>query len=330
MKFSIGYQHNERLKRLVLEHREQVRELYFPWGTFPTGRGEVRDRASQEALEHDLAEYASAGIGLDLLLNGNCFGRHALARTFYQRIGDTVELLCERYALRAVTTASPSIARFLRRNFPDLTIRASVNMEIGTPEGADYLLEWFDSFYMKRELNYDFPALRAMYDFCRRNRKELLILANSGCLNYCSARTFHDNLVSHQEEIAEMDNAFVFHGICTEYLSCAAKREDLLRLSNFIRPEDVPLYENLCDSIKLATRTNFNPAAVVSAYFSGHFSGNLLELTEPAHSELFHPAILAGDRMPADYGKRRLNCAKDCAHCGFCREVQKNATVTLS
>ena len=33
---------------------------------------------------------------------------------------------------------------------------------------------------------------------------------NSGCLNNCSVHVFHDNLVSHESEIAAMDNRCAF------------------------------------------------------------------------------------------------------------------------
>ena len=126
-----------------------------------------------------------------------------------------------------------------------------------------------------------------------------------------------------------MDNAFEFHGECTVYLKKGDHRKELLSKTNFIRPEDVHLYEEWCDGMKLATRTNFNPLAVVSAYFSGEWRGNLLDLTEPAHSNVLLPGILSNRKMPQDYAKKRMNCKHDCQKCGYCREVQEKATVVL-
>ena len=269
------------------------------------------------------------GIRLCLLLNGNCYGRHTLARSFFQKLGDTVDFLREEYSIGGVTTASPLIARFLRKNFPGLEIRASVNMEIGTPEGVEYLEDYFDSFYLKREYNYDREVILRMRDFCHAHGKKMYLLANSGCLNFCSARTFHDNLVAHQHEAAEMDNAFEFHGECTVFLKKGDHRKELLSKTNFIRPEDVPLYEDWCDGMKLATRTNFNPLAVVTAYFTGQWHGNLLDLTEPAHSGVLLPEILDSRRFPADYAGKRMDCRRDCRNCDYCRKVQEQATVLL-
>lgn len=329
MKFQVGYQDDRALVEYLLKHSEKVSEVYFPWGDFTTGRGIIPSETVKRNLAADLRKFAEAGIRLCLLLNGNCYGRHALARSFFQHLGDTVDFLTGEYSVAGVTTASPLIARFLRTNFPGLEIRASVNMEIGTPEGVEYLEDYFDSFYLKREFNYHREVILRMRDFCHARGKKMYLLANSGCLNFCSARTFHDNLVAHQHEVSEMDNAFEFHGECTVFLKKADRRHGLLSKSNFIRPEDVPLYEDWCDGMKLATRTNFNPLAVVSAYFSGQWHGNLLDLTEPAHSELLLPEILDSRRFPSGYAEKRFSCSRDCPNCGYCREVQQRATVVL-
>ncbi|MDR0931654.1 MAG: hypothetical protein LBM70_01360 [Victivallales bacterium] len=330
MKFAIGYQHNEALKESVLQHHETVSEIYFPWTGFTTGRGIPDDFIDSEVLRADLTEYAKAGFSTNLLLNGNCYGRYSLNRNFYRKIGDTVELLCQEYRLGAVTTTSPVIARFIKNNFAALDVRASVNMEICNIEGASYLLDIFDSFYGKRELNYNSEYLQSMYDFLHANGKLFFLLANSGCLNFCPTRTFHDNLVAHQHEIAEMDNAFEFQGLCHEFLHMPEHSAALLKHTNFIRPEDITLYENFCDGMKLATRTNCNPGAIIEAYMQGHTSGNLLELTEPAHAGQFYPAIWDSARFPADYAMHRRECTRNCNECTYCENVQKQITVTLN
>ena len=330
MKYQIGYQDNRALIDYLLKHSGQVSEIYFPWGDFTTGRGVIGSESMKQMLPEDLRRFSDAGFRLCLLLNGNCYGRRTLARSFFQKLGDTVDFLHGEYAIHGVTTASPLIAKFLKNNFPGLEIRASVNMEIGTPEGVEYLEDYFDSFYLKREYNYDREIMLRMRDFCHTKGKKLYLLANSGCLNFCSARTFHDNLVAHQHESEEMDNAFEFHGECSVYLKKGDHLRGLLSKTNFIRPEDVARYEDLCDGMKLATRTNFNPLAVVSAYFSGQWHGNLLDLTEPAHSALLLPAILSNRAIPADYAEKRMSCGRKCEACGYCREVQAKATVVLN
>lgn len=329
MKFQIGYQNNRKFIQYLLAHTEDISELYFPWGDFTTGRGVMEGEEAQCVLENDLEEFARAGIGFCLLLNGNCYGGKALSRAFFDHLSKAVGELAKRFGLKCVTTASPVIASFLKKEFPSLSTRASVNMEIGTVEGIEYLLDHFDSFYLKREYNYDPDRILRLRECCRKHGKKLYILANSGCLNYCSARTFHDNLVAHQHEMAKEENAFVFHGLCSEFLRSGTNRNHILEKSNFIRPEDVHFYEELCDGMKLATRTNFNPMAVAYAYFNGRHNGNLLDLTEPAHSALLPGEILSTRHFPADYAQHRFHCDRICEKCNYCSLVQKNATIIL-
>ncbi len=329
MKFTVGYQADDSLGETILRHRDSVVEIYFPWEGFTSGRGVVQDRFAQRKMEADLERFAQEGLAANLLLNGNCYGRYAQARSFFQSVGDTVAELIDRYKLGSVTTTSPLIAKFLKANFKDIEVRASVNMEIGTTEGFGYIAQWFDSYYLRREFNYDCDRLETAKKWCEQNGKKLYLLANSGCLNFCSAHNFHDNLVAHQHEIAEMDNAYDFRGVCHDFLANPQNRESLLRHTNFIRPEDVPLYETLCDGMKLATRTNRNPSAVVEAYCSGKYSANLLDLTEPSHAGHLYPSVIENGKIAADYAQRRLHCDKRCQTCGYCDTVQKNATVNL-
>lgn len=321
-KLIVGYQSDQGLMEAIFRNRRRVSEIYFPWGDFASGRGVVRGNEAQRKMEQDLAVLASAGLGMNLLLNGNCYGRKALSRAFFQKVGDTVDFLVEFLNLSSVTTTSPVVAKFLKRNFPRLEIRASVNMEIGTATAMEYLSELFDGFYLKRELNRDWDRVREARRWCDSAGKKLYLLANSGCLNFCPARTFHDNLVAHEYEIAEMDNAFHFSGLCHEFLARAENRDRFLFVTNFIRPEDIPEYEPFFDGIKLATRTSRTPGTVVEAYASNRFSGNVLDLTEPSHSGSFYPLIFENALFPADFSANA--CSAD-----FCEMVQKNVQLSL-
>ncbi len=137
---------------------------------------------------------------------------------------------------------------------------------------------------MQREYNRDFDRIRQLKNWCDENGKKLYMLANSGCLNNCSAQTFHDNLVSHESEISEMDNAYQFGGVCHEYLRDEKHYQALIDHTNFVRPEDMQRYEPYFVAAKLATRVSRNPIRILRSYVADKYSGNILELLEPAHS----------------------------------------------
>ena len=338
MKLFVGYQlcQTDAFLKRILEAKDAVDEVYFSWGAMPSGRSiagvqnELPQWEAEERQRSQLRQIADAGIGLNLLLNANCYGADSLSRSFFQSTGDLVDSLQQEWNLVSVTTTSPVIGRFLRENFPGLEIRASVNMEIGTPEGMDYLRDSFDSFYIKRELNRNIEALHRLRRHCDNTGKKMHLLANSGCLNHCSARQFHDNLVAHEQEIARMDNAFVFQSACRQFLAEAHHRSRILQLSNWIRPEDLHLYEGIADGVKLATRVSPTPIAILEAYLRRRYNGNVLELLEPNYASVFYPTVLNNRAFPEDYARIRHNCTGDCDGCGYCQEVYSSVAETLA
>lgn len=283
MKFSVGYQADTAWIDALIARRDVLCDVYFAFGAMPSGRMAVADEGRQ--LE-DLGRLADAGISLHLLFNANCYGAKSQSRKFFNEVGETIERFADG-ALTGVTTTSPLIARFVKDNFPQLETRASVNMEIGTTEGMEYLADVFDGFYLKRELNRDMNAVRRMKDWCDRNGKRLYILANSGCLNYCSSHVFHDNLVAHEAEIAREDNGYAYRGTCWKWLANAENRAKWMERTNWIAPEDVPRYKGLCAAMKLATRVNAHPVRILESYATGSHVGDVKGLLEPDHSSLW-------------------------------------------
>jgi len=291
MKYMIGLKNADNdLLTCIKEHKENIYEVYFSWGDIPNGRTSqlvsecYTPWEMQDMQRRALKELSEEGIALNLLFNANCYGKDSQSRALFNKIGTIIDYVAESYGLKSITTTSPLVAKFVHQNFEGIEVRASVNMEIGTVQGMEYLAEYFDSYYMKRELNRDFDAIRELHSWCEKNGKKMFLLANSGCLNHCSAHNFHDNLVAHEAEIATMDNAYDFRGICREYLKDEKHYPALIENTNFIRPEDMHLYEPYFVAAKLATRIHRNPSMVVKSYMRGKYRGNILELLEPAHN----------------------------------------------
>ena len=297
MKYMVGLKTtDEKLLHCIRENKEHIYEVYFSWGDFANGRSNQLENVEyapwelQDMQRSALQELSCEGIAFNLLFNANCYGKDSQSRAFFHKVGTTIDYVAEHYGLQSVTTTSPLIAKFVHENFKGIEVRASVNMEIGTIQGMEYVADYFDSYYMKRELNRDFNAIKMLHQWCRGNGKQMFLLANSGCLNYCSAHNFHDNLVAHESEIAKMDNAYAFQGVCREFLRNENHYQALVNNTNFIRPEDMHLYEPYFTAAKLATRVHKNPSMVVNSYVRERYSGNVLELLEPAHS--IYPYVL--------------------------------------
>ena len=291
MKFMVGLQNrNDSFLQSIIENKDHIYEVYFSWGDFANGRNNQIQSEEFTAWEMQkwqaeaLEKLSDAKIPLNILFNANCYGRDSQSRAFFNKIGSTVDYIQSNFGLESVTTTSPLIAKFIKNNFDGIEVRASVNMEIGTVQGMKYLAEYFDSYYMKREYNRDFDRIKELKSWCDENGKKLFMLANSGCLNFCSAHNFHDNLVAHESEISAMNNAYNFAGICHEYLKNPDNYQGLIENTNFVRPEDMYKYDSFFEAAKLATRVHKTPSIVLESYIRARYSGDILRLLEPSHS----------------------------------------------
>lgn len=315
MKYSVGYQLKESSDFLecISRNKEHIHEVYFSWGDFANGRNsQLRQKnltpwEAQLKQETELRWLSAQGIKLNLLFNATCYGRDSQSKAFFASVGETIEYVQENMGHIGITTTSPLIAKFIKENFDGIDVRASVNMSIGTVEGMEYVDEYFDSFYLKRELNRDFTAIATLKRWCDEHGKVLYALANSGCLNNCSAHVFHDNLVSHESEIAAMDNGYAFEGICRKYLSNGKNACALLDHTNYIRPEDTHLYEGIFPAMKLATRVSMYPERIVKAYVEEQsHRGSVLDLLEPNHTGLFYPWLLENKKISSEVKDGKL------------------------
>lgn len=328
MRYLIGYQCADELDstfELVRDFSDDVSGVYFSLPGAASARSVIAPRWGDEMLD-ELRAIAKLGKRMVLLYNANCYGKEADSVEFAARIRRETEFARGELGVRDVTTTSPFVARVLQDAFGDMDVCASVNMRIGS-ERAMALLSDFNSFYLQREYIHDFRMIERLTGWCRKNGKSLRLIANSGCLYDCPFHTWHDNLVAHESEIDHALRDQAAPSPCwTSMRSLSEEDAAALFLSgNWIRPEDMSLYEPYFSEAKLATRMHTVPRRVVSAYVRGRFRGNLLDLTEPAYSTRFNDHILDATRIPKDFHARRDGCDHRCEDCGYCLSVAQKA-----
>lgn len=332
MRFAVGYQLSDPdeapFSDLVARYREEIAEVYFPWGDLPSGRAPLTRRrgytdwTGQRRLEADLVVLREMGVSLDLLFNANCYGGEAVSQSLQNQVISILDHLSELVGgVDTVTTTSPAIAWIVKQEFPNTELRASVNMRIGTVRGMEYLAHLFDGYYVQRDNQRNLEYLRQLRAWADEAGKRLYLLANSGCLAFCSGQTFHDNLVAHE---AQIDEAIKLDGFrphtCWNYLADPAHRPAVLQ-STWIRPEDLDQYADLFPLVKLATRMHACPEAVVGAYVRRRWGGNLLDLFEPGYGPAFAPYVVDNTAFPADWFARTSTCDRECHRCGYCADV---------
>ena len=322
---AVGHFLNEPFVEACTPWVARIREVFFAWpGVLscrpaPEFTDEVRER-----MFADLMWCRENSILLDTLFNCNCYGDNAIS----PELADFVEATLRDMTGRGlfpdiVTTTSPFIATVLRQRFPQVKIRWSVNIRVHGTVGFECVDELSDSFYASRERHRDIAYMKELSEWARSHGKVLGMQANSGCLRQCPFQQFHDNLHGHnrirQSGVGAKFDFSVFR--CrTNY----ARRnwEDFIR-ATWIRPEDVPAFEPYVDVVKLATRRHRFPVKVLNAYASYSYDGNLLDLMDPVHSDLFAPRVIDNKSFPEDFASTVAACANanDCRHCGRCAAV---------
>ena len=340
MKFTVGYQYfedgEESFADIVKDFRFNIEEIYFPWLDQPSARSPatsasgLTDWEGKDKLMEELKQIKEMNIRLDLLFNANCYGEKSLSRELINTVRSIISYLDDETGLDVVTTTSLIIAEAVKKYFPHIEVRASINMRIGTLQGMGYVKDLFDSFCLQREYNRDAGKLGENIEWCEVNEKKICLLANSGCLNFCPAQTFHDNLVAHLKEINERKNWQGYNPIlCQSHYSTFGNWVSFLQDSSWIRPEDINNYERKVPLIKLATRTHQNPRQVIQAYARGKFAGNLLDLTEPGHGGHFKGYIVDNTLFPKDWFNTTFNCKGKCNECNYCEKVMEKVLVKM-
>ena len=332
MKYCVGFQlldgERESFSGIVEAYAPHISEVFFSWQDIASGRSAVATRhgytdwSAQARMEEELRRIKALGIGLDLLFNGNCYGEYALSEKLANTVCSVIEHLAETIGgVDVVTTASPAIAHTVKKHFPTIEVRASVNMRIGSVKGMQYLSDLFDSFHVQRDYNRDLARLGELRAWANGAGKRLVMLANSGCFRDCSGQSFHDNLVAHEGEICEVKNLDDFNPyVCWRALKDPENWHMLLE-NTWVRPEDIHNYEGIFDTVKLATRMHEHPGMVIDAYVRGRYIGNTLDLFEPGFGRALAPYIMDNTAFPSDWFEKTTSCNKKCHECGYCRSV---------
>ena len=203
-------------------------------------------------------------------------------------------------------------------------------MRIGTIQAMRLVADLFDSFCAQRDLQRNIAHMKELRAWADKEGKELVILANSGCLANCPGQIFHDNMVAHEPEVARtvnIENWLPY--VCWRAYKDKTNWVNILQ-STWIRPEDLRLYEPYAHIFKLATRMHGHPRMVVDAYTRGRFRGNLMDLTEPGFSSALEPHVILNENFPADWAERTSTCDRRCHACGYCESALRKVLVNIS
>ncbi len=326
-KFAIGYNPMD-VERFIFIHEpfiDVTKEFYFSWPYEPSGR-DMPEKSTKESYLADLTDSMTwarkNGCALDLLFNANCYGEIAYHDNMRRKVNEIINYLGNKDLLpEVVTTTSEYVAKILKLDFPEIKVRASVNMHLNSTTAMEYISDIFDSFYISRDIQRDLSVLRMFSFWAERNGKDICLLANSACVRCCPVYTFHNNLIAHSS-LNGLDAEYVLQypfRLCERIFRVKHDLIQVLKMS-WIRPEDIKYYEPYVSVVKLATRCFNEERRLIRAYAEGYYDGNLLDLLGmPAYTYLDNTAF------PDDWVASGIaqTCAINCTHCGKCDEIWK-------
>ena len=237
---------------------------------------------SRRAFREHVQSALQRGIGFNYLINPACMDN----REFTRRGQAGLERLLgfvEECGVSAVTVSLPFLLPIIKRRHPRLKVRVGVYARVDCVAKARFWEEsGADCITLESiAVNRDFPELRAIRQAVAL---ELQLITNSNCLIFCPLSGQHMVNLSHASQKGPASR-----GVLIDYCALRCSSEKLndpshyLR-SEFIRPEDLPLYTEMgFSSFKILERGA--PTAVlaqrVRAYAEQRFDGNLLDLIQP-------------------------------------------------
>ena len=328
-KLSIGYHAGDfeglgcSWSRGVAAYRGFVSEVFFPLPGMVSGvrQSDFADDETATRFYRDLSRLRAMDMNGVLLFDAACYGGDVVSESFFKFVERGVRTVQDAIHLKAIVTMTPPLAEFLKKAFPKLEIRASVNERIGFVNQMEYAGRYYDGFYLKSDACRDIRLVEKARQWCDAHGKTLHLVANNGCLYECPFLLEHLNTMGHQAAIIAGGSAWNGRAMqCREALTEAADRVQILQ-GGWIRPEDLGRMEGFFDTIALLSNDITQALKVLKAYTEGHWDGDLLELLEPCHAGVAGLPPLRNDAFPSDWFDKTSSCGHMCDGCGYCAEI---------
>lgn len=331
-KLAVGWFDNAPFRPICEKHVDRIKEVFFAWPGVKASRPMAEWTDERKALLRDDLSWCRAnGIELDTIFNANCYGDIAISEELADHVSEKLDEMGEAGLFPGhLTTTSPFIATIVRRRYPSVKIRLSVNMYIEGVQALSYIEELFDSFYVGIDWHRNIAHVEEMHDWALSHGKELCIYANSGCLKDCPFRQFHNNLHGHNR----MGQSAAGEKFSFSTFRCRTNYErgnyaDFLR-GNWLRPEELPEYEKFASVVKLATRRHPDPERIIRAYATYSYDGDLTKITDPFFDFPVRIDNAALGRSALWPETRNCPHVHDCRRCGKCdrllEEISKGET----
>ena len=222
------------------------------------------------------------GFGFNYLLNAACLNNLETSRRGQKQIQNLLKWMVDIW-VTATTVTNHLLLRIVNDSFPQLKVRVSVFACVDhaakavywAKNGADIIC--LDSITVNRDL-------KALESIRRAVTVDLELLANGNCLQSCSLCHTHMNLLAHSSQQGHNQKGFVIDHCMLECSKAKVKAPVNFIRSDWIRPEDIHLYEALgYHNFKIVERGLPTSLMLkrIEAYATGEYAGNLIDLVQP-------------------------------------------------
>ena len=242
---------------------------------------------SFEELEDYVNLCHKNNLKFNYLINAACLGNREVNPSEHKKIVEYITKLSI-IGVDAITLNSPYLCELIKKQFPNMYITIGVAAYVFNCKHIKYWEELgADEITLPHSVNRDFSALEEILKFTKNRDISVRAIANNICLHECPYKMSHSSSQSHaSQEGSETSDLYIDYNL----LSCNNKKirnpENLIS-SEWIRPEDVHYYEEICNrvgnhkfSLKLVDRTKTTEflLRVVKAYIEESYDGNLLDI----------------------------------------------------
>lgn len=257
---------------------------------------------NRSRLEHTVRSAHRRGLEFNYLLNASSMGNQEFCREGQREMEDLLDWL-DRIGVDSVTVANVYFLRLVKRRHPRLKVRVSSHRFTDTPRKVRFWAENGADCIVVSEVNIhrEFRILEAMQRASAG--AELQLIVNNWCRTDCAIAGNHAVGLS----VASQKRAKGFPlDYCSVVCNNIRLKEPVNYLrANWIRPEDLRLYEDLgFSNFKIVERNT--PTRIllerVRAYSQRRYEGNLLDLVQ----NYAYPAEKLDDRGREAYSLRRL------------------------
>jgi collagenase-like PrtC family protease len=314
-KYSIGYNHDPVMIKLIEAAKDHLSGFYFPMPSEFMGSGRALKQGSnyEEEIDEIIKTCNKCSVKSELLINPSCEGSKACTK---EQIGKVISYVKELYSkgLKSVIITNPVYIPKLKKL--GIEIQSSVNCYVKTVEHALFLKDMgADVITIDRDINRDLGLIK---EIKKNTGLKVKMLVNEGCLRNCPFRKIHFNMISHFCDTNEFDKR--------SCITLIKKHPEKFFSIPFVRPEDIRNY-GFVDYFKLATRTMATGkiGLILDAYVNEKFEGDLLFLLST--KALFEYFTDVDNKVLTEnnFFEHMQKCRNQCEQCSYCREMLEKA-----